>query len=228
MAAGDIVNTAFRLAEAAPVNGILVDESTYRATYRFIEFGASDPVQAKGKAAPQFVWQAIAPRVRLGQADLHVAHAPHRTPRGASSAARRLRPNPGRAQTPARHHHRRPRHRQEPHDPELVAELDARPGTTYGARAGRCPTERRRRSGRWRRFLRPAGILRADDPSVTEEAWQAVRDAVPEAAEAEWIVGTMRALVGLSGDAHTPGDRRSGNSPLGAASSRGWRSAGPW
>ena len=76
MAAGDILNTAFRLAEAAPVNGILVDEPTYRATHRFIEFGASDPVQAKGKAAPQPAWQAIAPRARLGQADLHVAHAP--------------------------------------------------------------------------------------------------------------------------------------------------------
>ena len=113
---------------------------------------------------------------------------------------------------------------------ELVAELDAVPAPCTGARAGRCPTERRRRSGRWRRFLKAhAGILRADDPSVTEEKLrQAVRDAVPEAAEAEWIVGTMRALVGLSGDAHTPGDRRRGNSPLGAASSRGWRSAGPW
>ena len=76
MAAGDIVNTAFRVAEAAPVNGILVDESTYRATYRMIEFGASDPVQAKGKVAPLVVWQAIAPRVRFGQADLPVIHAP--------------------------------------------------------------------------------------------------------------------------------------------------------
>src|SRR5918995_940263 len=34
MAVGDIVNTGVRLAEAAPVNRILVDESTYRATHR--------------------------------------------------------------------------------------------------------------------------------------------------------------------------------------------------
>ena len=32
MAAGDIVNTASRLQSAAPVDGILVDEATYRAT----------------------------------------------------------------------------------------------------------------------------------------------------------------------------------------------------
>ena len=34
MAAGDVVNTAARLQAAAPVNGILVDETTYRATAR--------------------------------------------------------------------------------------------------------------------------------------------------------------------------------------------------
>ena len=32
MASGDVVNTAARLQAAAPVNGILVDETTYRAT----------------------------------------------------------------------------------------------------------------------------------------------------------------------------------------------------
>ena len=32
MAAGDVVNTAARLQAAAPVNGILVGQSTYRAT----------------------------------------------------------------------------------------------------------------------------------------------------------------------------------------------------
>ena len=34
MAAGDVVNTASRLQSSAPVNGILVDETTYRATQR--------------------------------------------------------------------------------------------------------------------------------------------------------------------------------------------------
>ena len=34
MASGDVVNTAARLQSAAPVNGVLVDEATYRATRR--------------------------------------------------------------------------------------------------------------------------------------------------------------------------------------------------
>jgi class 3 adenylate cyclase/tetratricopeptide (TPR) repeat protein len=213
MAAGDIVNTAFRLAEAAPVNGILVDESTYRATYRFIEFGASDPVQAKGKAAPQFVWQAIAPRVRLDQADLHVAHAPLI---GRQEELRRLLDVFDRIRE-----ERRPQLVTITGDPgigksrlilELVAELDARPGTTYWRQGRSLPYGEETPFWALAEILTAhAGILRADDPSVTErKLWQAVRDAVPEGAEAEWIVGTMRALVGLSGDAHTPGDRRSG------------------
>src|SRR5207253_715967 len=52
MAAGDVVNTAARLQSAAPVNGILVDETTFRATERLIEYAEAQPVDAKGKAEP--------------------------------------------------------------------------------------------------------------------------------------------------------------------------------
>src|SRR5205823_8170937 len=38
MVAGDVVNTAARLQAAAPVNGILADETTYRATRRTISY----------------------------------------------------------------------------------------------------------------------------------------------------------------------------------------------
>src|SRR5256714_2395590 len=38
MASGDVVNTAARLQAAAPANGVLVDETTYRATDRSIEY----------------------------------------------------------------------------------------------------------------------------------------------------------------------------------------------
>src|SRR5213594_478998 len=37
MASGDVVNTASRLQAAAPTNGVLVDETTYRATAQAIE-----------------------------------------------------------------------------------------------------------------------------------------------------------------------------------------------
>src|SRR5437588_10080707 len=38
MASGDVVNTAARLQGAAPVNGILSDETTYRSTRQAIEY----------------------------------------------------------------------------------------------------------------------------------------------------------------------------------------------
>src|SRR5690242_17415661 len=59
MASGDVVNTAARLQANAPVNGVLVDESTRRATERAIVYRDADPVDAKGKADPVTVWEAV-------------------------------------------------------------------------------------------------------------------------------------------------------------------------
>jgi class 3 adenylate cyclase/tetratricopeptide (TPR) repeat protein len=66
MATGDVVNTGSRLQAAAPVDGILVDEPTYRATSSVIEYREAGPVQAKGKAEPVPVWEVVALRARLG------------------------------------------------------------------------------------------------------------------------------------------------------------------
>jgi len=66
MASGDVVNTAARLQTAAPVNGILVGEGTYRATRDKIEYREAAPVEAKGKAEPIAVWEAVAARSRFG------------------------------------------------------------------------------------------------------------------------------------------------------------------
>ncbi len=66
MASGDVINTAARLQAAAPVNGILVDETTYRATQQVINYGEAAAVEAKGKAAPVRVWKALEARARLG------------------------------------------------------------------------------------------------------------------------------------------------------------------
>ena len=60
MVAGDVVNTASRLQEAAPVNGILVGEETYRATRSGIQYEEAEPVVAKGKQEPVKVWRAVA------------------------------------------------------------------------------------------------------------------------------------------------------------------------
>ena len=66
MAAGDVVNTTARLQSAAPVNGVVVGEATYRATRDVIEYAEHEPVTAKGKADPIPVWEAVQVRSRLG------------------------------------------------------------------------------------------------------------------------------------------------------------------
>jgi class 3 adenylate cyclase/tetratricopeptide (TPR) repeat protein len=65
MATGDVVNTTARLQAAAPVNGILVGEVTERATRGVIEYRDADAIEAKGKAEPIPVWEAVQARSRV-------------------------------------------------------------------------------------------------------------------------------------------------------------------
>ena len=74
MVAGDVVNTAARLQSAAPVDGILVGETTYRATERIVEYRDCEPVRGEGE----------------GRADPGVGSA-----RGARPLRRRRRPARG-------------------------------------------------------------------------------------------------------------------------------------
>jgi class 3 adenylate cyclase/tetratricopeptide (TPR) repeat protein len=66
MASGDVVNTAARLQAVAPVNGILVDRTSYRATGPAIEYRAAEAVLVKGKAEPIEVWEPVQARSRFG------------------------------------------------------------------------------------------------------------------------------------------------------------------
>jgi class 3 adenylate cyclase/tetratricopeptide (TPR) repeat protein len=74
MVSGDVVNTAARLQSAAPVDGILVGEQTYRATRHAIDYVPAEPVDAKGKAVPVPVWRAEGARSRIG-VDVTGSHA---------------------------------------------------------------------------------------------------------------------------------------------------------
>jgi class 3 adenylate cyclase len=65
--AGDVVNTASRMQEAAPTNGVLVGEETYRSTRTVIEYEQAEPVIAKGKQAPVRVWRAVGASVPPGE-----------------------------------------------------------------------------------------------------------------------------------------------------------------
>ncbi|CAN5331555.1 hypothetical protein BH18ACT12_BH18ACT12_04120 [soil metagenome] len=81
MAAGDVVNTTARLQAAAPTNGILVGETTYRATADSIEYREHASVDAKGKQTPVPVWEVL--RRELGSVSTW-----HPTRARRSSAAR--------------------------------------------------------------------------------------------------------------------------------------------
>ena len=65
MTSGDVVNTAARLQAAAPPDGVLVDERTYRQTRAAVVYRASEPVSAKGKRDLVPTWRAVEPRTRI-------------------------------------------------------------------------------------------------------------------------------------------------------------------
>src|SRR2546421_6276070 len=66
MAAGDLVNAPARTETAAPANGILVGESTQRATAHTIDYGEPTTIDAKGKDEPIPVWEVREARSRFG------------------------------------------------------------------------------------------------------------------------------------------------------------------
>ncbi len=70
--AGDVINVASRLQNLAPVNGIVVGETTYRLTKDVIEFEHLEPVIVKGKPDPLPVWRVLSAHSRVG-ADSEVA-----------------------------------------------------------------------------------------------------------------------------------------------------------
>jgi class 3 adenylate cyclase/tetratricopeptide (TPR) repeat protein len=76
MASGDVVNTAARLQSAAPVNGILVDETTHRATNQKIDYDEAEPVSAKGKREPVPSWEALQAHSSYGVDVVRTQRAP--------------------------------------------------------------------------------------------------------------------------------------------------------
>jgi class 3 adenylate cyclase/tetratricopeptide (TPR) repeat protein len=202
MAAGDVMNTGFRLAEAAPVNGILVDETTYRATQQVIEFREADPVSAKGKAVPLLVWEVAAARGGYGDVDPRRPRLPFVGRRGplqelhdaleracASERAQLVNVTGvagiGKSRLVL----------------EFASQLHARTDQILYWRQGRSLAY-----GEETPFWAlaeivkaHAGILRTDAPKAAEDKLRrAIRHAVPDEQEAEWVESRTRALVGLS------------------------------
>ena len=70
MVAGDVVNTASRLQQNAPVGEIVVGDETYRATRAAIEYEPLEAVAAKGKTSPVAAWRALKPASPTGERNL--------------------------------------------------------------------------------------------------------------------------------------------------------------
>ncbi|HKU59210.1 MAG TPA: AAA family ATPase [Gaiellaceae bacterium] len=70
MVAGDVVNTAARMQQAAGVGGVVVGEGTHRATRDVIRYERAEPLNAKGKAQPIPLWIAVEPLVAEGERPL--------------------------------------------------------------------------------------------------------------------------------------------------------------
>jgi class 3 adenylate cyclase/predicted ATPase len=212
MASGDVVNTTARLQTAAPVNGILVGESTYRATAHVITYREAEPVVAKGKTEPVRAWEALEARSRMG-VDLAPANRSAlvgrlQETRVLTDALDRVRgertpqlvtlvgvPGIGKSRLVA----------------ELFQRVDANPemfviwrqgrslpygdGVTFWALAEMVKAQ--------------SGILETDAEADAERKLDAaVAALITDPADAQWVSGHLRPLAGVSTDAEPAGDRR--------------------
>jgi class 3 adenylate cyclase/tetratricopeptide (TPR) repeat protein len=210
MAAGDVVNTTARLQSAAPVNGILVGESTYRATRSAIEYRVAAPVEAKGKADPVQVYEVVQAYSRIAVETLETG-APLIGRRreldvltGALERARQERtpqlvtlvgvPGIGKSRLVYE------LFKAIESEPDLVFWRQGRAlpygeGVTYWALAEMVKAH--------------AGVLETDSlAEVEQKLTQAVFAVLGESPEADWVQLHLRLLVGLTTSSDGSGDRR--------------------
>ena len=211
MASGDVVNTAARLQSAAPVNGILVDETTYRATQQPISYESRDPVEAKGKSQPIPVWEVREARSRFGDDVARTAGAPlvgreHEVDilRSALQRARQEQssqlvtlvgvPGIGKSRLVS----------------ELFAAIEEDPELVYW-RQGRClPYGEGITYWALTEMVKAhAGILETDSADRAQEKLAGVvEEALDGASDREWVESHLRPLVGLADNEHAGSDRQ--------------------
>jgi tetratricopeptide (TPR) repeat protein len=198
MVAGDVVNTCSRLQTAAPVDGILVGESTYRATAGAVEYREAEPVEAKGKREPVAVWEAVGlqegaqrpttPLVGRWQELSQLLDALVRVREERSPQLVSLVGVPGIGKTRLAR--------------ELVTAVEAEPefatwllgrclpygdGVSFAALAEMARSE--------------AGILTSDSEEEAASKLRTALEALPGEVDADWLETHLRPLIGLEGEA---------------------------
>ncbi|MFI5282039.1 MAG: ATP-binding protein [Candidatus Dormibacterales bacterium] len=212
MAAGDVVNTAARLQAAAPANGIVVGEATYRSTRQVVDYRAAETVEAKGKARPVEAYEPVGIRSRFG---VDVDQAPRTELVGRERELGLMRQAFERAR--------------EDKEPQLVTlvgvpgigksrivyELslivDADPELVTW-RQGRCLPYGTGVSF-WalgEMVKAQAGILESDGPQAASEKLESSVTAVVPADDSAWVERRLRPLVGLASDETSHGAREEG------------------
>jgi predicted ATPase/class 3 adenylate cyclase len=211
MASGDVVNTTARLQSSAPVNGILVGETTYRATERAIEYREAEPVAAKGKAERVKVWEVLEPRARYGvdiglrgrvplvgraqELDVLLDALSRARTEGASQLVTLVGvPGIGKSRLVV----------------ELSAAVDELPELIFWRQGRSLPYGEGVTFWALADIVKAqAGILETDSAEAAlEKLRRAVQDAVADPGEAEWIESQLRPLVGLEDEAQPGADRQ--------------------
>jgi class 3 adenylate cyclase len=211
MAAGDVVNTAARLQAAAPTDGILVDETTYRATERVVEYGAAQRVEAKGKAEAIEAHEALQARSRFGVDVRQIGRTPlvgrERELDALAGALARARTErepqlvtlvgvPGIGKSRLVYE----LFRSIEADPDLVTWRQGRSlpygeGVSYWALAEMVKAQ--------------AGILETDDEDqAAAKLAETVRAVIEGERDAAWVERNLRPLVGLAAETELGADRR--------------------
>ena len=200
---GDVVNTAARLQSAAPTNGILVGEATYRATRHVIDYREAPPVEAKGKSKPVPVWEVVGAHSRFGT-DVEQTHRSELVGRERelfllTDAFQRSKgeetaqlvtlvgvPGIGKSRLVA----------------ELFSVLDADPDVYWWRQGRSLPYGESRSVWALGEIVKAqAGILESDDAQTALEKLAAT-------CSDEWVLSHVQALVGVAGEIDESQDRR--------------------
>jgi predicted ATPase/class 3 adenylate cyclase len=210
MASGDVVNTAARIQSAAPVDGVLVDEQTFRATERVIDYEQHEAIRAKGKREPIAVWEAREARSRfgvdvrqLGRTPLVGREAELDALLAALNRARRERepqlvtlvgvPGIGKSRLVW----------------ELFQRVDAEPEFTTWRQGRSLPYGEGVSFWALAEMVKAqAGVLETDATEETEGKLRRMVAGVAEAEDADWLERHVRPLVGLETSVAGADDRR--------------------
>ncbi|HKN64494.1 MAG TPA: AAA family ATPase [Gaiellaceae bacterium] len=202
MVAGDVVNTASRLQQHAPVGEIIVGEETYRATRAAIEYAPLEAVTAKGKTEPLQAWRAVAASSPTGERHLSTTPFVGRTREvslldGTWERVERERrphlitvlgpPGVGKSRLTA----------------EFMQRISDRGGRIV---RGRClPYRERSAYGPFSAQVKElAGIFDSDDLAVATEKLCALVERLVGSEEAETVAGHIAILLGFETEATTP------------------------